>query len=142
MATTTPNIGLTLPVGTEKVSRQIINQNMSKIDEKVGAVPAGQNLQSQVTSLSDQMANLLQIQSGRESFESADNNGLYSITASNSNTMWVISILPSGPSTNKYATGITNSQTAYAGAFRAYNYDGTPYTGALTVTYFYITKAL
>lgn len=36
MATTTPNIGLTLPVGTENVSRQVINGNWSLIDTEFG----------------------------------------------------------------------------------------------------------
>lgn len=36
MSASTPNIGLTLPVGTEKVSRAIINQNMTKIDTAFG----------------------------------------------------------------------------------------------------------
>lgn len=34
MATTTPNLGLTLPTGNENVSRQIINDNMQEIDNK------------------------------------------------------------------------------------------------------------
>ena len=38
MATTTPNLGLTLPTGAEKVSRQIINDNMKKIDNSFGAL--------------------------------------------------------------------------------------------------------
>ena len=33
MATTTPNLGLTLPTGNEKVSRQILNGNMQLIDD-------------------------------------------------------------------------------------------------------------
>lgn len=37
MATTTPNIGLTLPVGTENVSRQVINGNWELIDAAFGA---------------------------------------------------------------------------------------------------------
>ena len=36
MATATPNIGLTLPVGTENVSRQLINGNWSLIDTEFG----------------------------------------------------------------------------------------------------------
>lgn len=36
MATTTPNIGLTKPVGTELISLGIINENYDKIDEAVG----------------------------------------------------------------------------------------------------------
>ena len=38
MATQTPNLGLTLPVGGENVSRQIINQNMTLIDQYCGAI--------------------------------------------------------------------------------------------------------
>ena len=36
MSTSTPNIGLTLPIGVEKVSRAIINANMTKIDTAFG----------------------------------------------------------------------------------------------------------
>lgn len=38
MATTTPNLGLTIPTGAEHVSRQIINENMQKIDTAVGDI--------------------------------------------------------------------------------------------------------
>ena len=40
MATTTTNLGLILPIGTENVSRQIINNNMQAIDDKFGNVDA------------------------------------------------------------------------------------------------------
>ena len=53
MASSTPNLGLTLPVGGEHVSRQIINANNVKIDEAVGPVPSGTDLQSQVTALNN-----------------------------------------------------------------------------------------
>lgn len=36
MATTTPNLGLVLPSGTENVSRQVINNNNTIIDSVVG----------------------------------------------------------------------------------------------------------
>lgn len=36
MATQTPNLGLTLPIGTENVSRQVINDNNTIIDTAVG----------------------------------------------------------------------------------------------------------
>ena len=36
MATTTPNVGLTKPIGTENVSRQVINDNYDKIDSEFG----------------------------------------------------------------------------------------------------------
>ena len=38
MASTTPNIRLTLPTGAEKVSRQIINDNNTKIDTAIGTL--------------------------------------------------------------------------------------------------------
>ena len=38
MSTTTPNIGLTIPTGTENVSRQIINGNNTLIDTAVGSI--------------------------------------------------------------------------------------------------------
>lgn len=38
MASTTPNIGLTLPTGAEKVSRQIINTNNTLIDTAIGTL--------------------------------------------------------------------------------------------------------
>ncbi len=43
MASTTPNIGLTLPTGSENVSRQIINENNTKIDTAIGGT-AGREL--------------------------------------------------------------------------------------------------
>lgn len=57
MASSTPNLGLTLPVGGEHVSRQIINANNVKIDEAVGPVPSGTDLQSQVTALNNKISN-------------------------------------------------------------------------------------
>jgi hypothetical protein len=56
MASSTPNINLTLPVGSENVSRQIINDNNTKIDTAIGAVPPGNDLQSQVTALNNNIA--------------------------------------------------------------------------------------
>lgn len=65
MASSTPNINLTLPVGSEHVSRQIINDNFTKIDTAIGALPSGQNLHGEIdalnnniTTLSEQIANL------------------------------------------------------------------------------------
>lgn len=51
MSSQTPNINLTLPTGAEKVSRQIINDNNTKIDTAIGT------LNSNISSLSDQIAN-------------------------------------------------------------------------------------
>jgi len=65
MASTTPNIGLTLPTGAEKVSRQVINANNTIIDSKIGAVPAGQNLQGEVDALNGnigQKCNVIEFQ--------------------------------------------------------------------------------
>lgn len=43
MSSQTPNIGLTLPTGSENVSRQIINDNNTKIDTAIGGT-AGREL--------------------------------------------------------------------------------------------------
>jgi len=48
MATSTTNLGLTLPVGTENVSRQVINTNMSTIDTAIGALPSGKTVQGEI----------------------------------------------------------------------------------------------
>ena len=55
MASSTTNLDLILPVGGENVSRQIINANNVKIDEAVGPVPSGTDLQSQVTALNNKL---------------------------------------------------------------------------------------
>ena len=57
MASTTPNIGLTLPVGTERVSRQTINENNTKIDQKIGPV-GDTDLQTQINSLNSNKAEI------------------------------------------------------------------------------------
>ena len=56
MATTTTNLGLTKPIGTEQALVSVINGNMDIIDSKVGAVPANKNVQGQIDSLSDHIA--------------------------------------------------------------------------------------
>lgn len=56
MATTTPNIGLTLPAGTEGWKRSVINGNFMILDTKIGAV-GNTSLQSQINTLSIQIAN-------------------------------------------------------------------------------------
>lgn len=54
MATTTPNIGLTLPEGTEGWKRSVINVNFTILDTKIGAV-GNTSLQSQINTLSSQL---------------------------------------------------------------------------------------
>ena len=55
MASTTPNIGLTLPAGTEGWKRSVINGNFTILDTKIGAV-GNTSLQSQINTLSSQLA--------------------------------------------------------------------------------------
>lgn len=57
MSIQTPNLGLTLPTGPENVSRQIINDNNTIIDGKMGAIPAGQNVQGQIDALNSKTNN-------------------------------------------------------------------------------------
>lgn len=51
MASTTPNIGLTLPTGTEGWKRSVINGNFTILDTKIGAV-GNTPLQTQINTLS------------------------------------------------------------------------------------------
>ena len=55
MATTTPNIGLTLPAGAEGWKRSVINGNFMILDTKIGAV-GNTPLQDQINTLSSQIA--------------------------------------------------------------------------------------
>ena len=54
MASTTPNIGLTLPTGTEGWKRSVINGNFTILDTKMGAV-GNTPLQTQINTLSSQL---------------------------------------------------------------------------------------
>lgn len=51
MATKTTNIQLSLPLGSERVSRQLLNQNFSTIDAVIGALPEGTNLVDTIAGL-------------------------------------------------------------------------------------------
>ena len=55
MASTTPNIGLTLPTGTEGWKRSVINGNFTILDTKIGAV-GSTPLQTQINTLSSNIA--------------------------------------------------------------------------------------
>jgi hypothetical protein len=56
MATTTTNLGLTKPSGTDKIRIAQINGNMDILDDKIGAV-GNTSLQAQVTSANEAIAN-------------------------------------------------------------------------------------
>ncbi len=58
MASTTTNIGLTKPAGTDQALISAINGNMDIIDTKMGAV-GNTSVQSQITSLSDQISTIV-----------------------------------------------------------------------------------
>lgn len=63
MSSQTPNLNLVLPVGTEKVSRQIINDNNTKIDTAVGSnsdaiTNLSNKVSKEVTNLNDQITNI------------------------------------------------------------------------------------
>jgi len=57
MATSTTNLGLTKPAGTDKIRIAQINGNMDILDEKIGAV-GNTSLQAQVTSQNQAIAKL------------------------------------------------------------------------------------
>lgn len=48
MSSQTPNINLTLPTGAEKVSRQIINENNTKIDTAIGTLNSNMNARTNI----------------------------------------------------------------------------------------------
>lgn len=54
MANTT-NLNLVKPAGTDYALVSVINGNMDIIDSKVGAIPANESAQSQITALNNQM---------------------------------------------------------------------------------------
>lgn len=56
MANTT-NLNLVKPAGTDYALVSVINGNMDIIDSKVGAIPANESAQSQITALNNQIGN-------------------------------------------------------------------------------------
>ena len=60
MANTT-NLNLVKPAGTDYALVSVINGNMDIIDSKVGAIPANESAQSQITALNNQIANKAQV---------------------------------------------------------------------------------
>ena len=92
MASTTTNIGLTKPAGTDQALISAINGNMDIIDTKMGAV-GNTSVQSQITSLSDQIANIPKMVVGNQTLT-------LTVTATNKptgflivcyNEMWIVS---------------------------------------------------
>ena len=108
MASSTTNLDLTLPVGGENVSRQIINANNVKIDEAVGPVPSGTDLQSEVESLNNKM------------FPSGE--GTNVLTATDFNTM--VEIKNYFISTNSVAAACANRPCNTAGKLCAWTING------------------
>ena len=51
----TPNIGLSLPLGSEYVSRTQINDNWSRIDEVIGTLPSGGTIQEEINGKVDKV---------------------------------------------------------------------------------------
>lgn len=85
MANTT-NLNLVKPAGTDYALVSVINGNMDIIDSKVGAIPANESAQSQITALNNQMATLMKIGDAINFSVSADTAGdaYYDFTASSS----------------------------------------------------------
>ena len=57
MATSTANLGLIKPSGTDKIRIAQINQNMDIIDSAIGAAASGTSLQAQISSNTQAIAN-------------------------------------------------------------------------------------
>lgn len=115
MATNTPNINLVLPIGSEKVSRQVINDNNTKIDTAIGAVPSGTDLQSQVTALNNNITTL-----NNKMFPSGE--GTNVLTATDFNTM--VEIKNYFISTNSVAAACANRPCNTAGKLCVWTING------------------
>ena len=114
MASTTTNIGLTKPAGTDQALISAINGNMDIIDTKMGAV-GNTSVQSQITSLSDQIATKTPSQSvtGFRIKKSANvvNVSIDKSVSAQSAGWKIVGQLPSGyiPSVACYFVGFNNS---------------------------------
>jgi len=72
MANTT-NLNLVKPAGTDYALVSVINGNMDIIDSKVGAIPANESAQSQITALNNQIGafSFVQLPSGTHTLDYA-----------------------------------------------------------------------
>ena len=77
MANTT-NLNLVKPAGTDYALVSVINGNMDIIDSKVGAIPANESAQSQITALNNQIANKVKA----VTLEKTVNSGYFTIDVS------------------------------------------------------------
>ena len=96
MASTTPNIGLTLPTGTEGWKRSVINGNFTILDTKIGAV-GNTPLQTQINTLSSQLSVKVQDQSQIRALYSNTNSFEFSVPK-HLNTGYSYFLLVGGPS--------------------------------------------
>lgn len=106
MATSTTNLGLTKPAGTDKIRIAQINGNMDILDDKIGAV-GNTSLQAQLTSQNEAITN---ISPGRSLSSNTDLN----------------TVLTPGKyycSSNSTASSITHRPSKYNGATRSFSVD-------------------
>lgn len=81
MSSQTPNINLTLPTGAENVSRQIINDNNTKIDTAIGTLNSNLDIKIPVSNIT--VATLC----GRASELPVNSVFLFSMNSANSNSL-------------------------------------------------------
>lgn len=115
MSSQTPNLNLVLPVGTEKVSRQIINDNNTKIDTAVGLnSTAISNLNgSKYATVSDY--NLLKT---TEVFQArADANSLNPPDATSPGRWYALFVWAVGPYVTQIAHSVTNDRLFIRGYY-------------------------
>lgn len=134
MASTTPNIGLTLPTGAEKVGRQIINTNNTIIDSKIGAVPVGQNLQGEVDALNGKLNYSVEITNDTTTTINAGESKEIAINVSKANkkAISITGVIPYYPNVmelQSFTFGL-NTQTA---TIRIKNTGSSSYAGVTVV---------
>ena len=135
MASTTTNIGLTKPAGTDQALISAINGNMDIIDTKMGAV-GNTSVQSQITSLSDQMAKLQTPTTFESDFNDCKSSGLYKGNSGTSNTQnmprngyFVLNVMPYSANDVAQLAVEINSGDTYLRVL----HDGTTWTSWRTI---------
>lgn len=128
MANTT-NLNLVKPAGTDYALVSVINGNMDIIDSKVGAIPANESAQSQITALNNQIANKIKYTNYTMTEDKA--------IAANSGTEIVAmgSVIPSGArfiSATLYSQQVSGLATSLF-IHQTY-WGGTPYLAAKNVS--------
>lgn len=117
MANTT-NLNLVKPAGTDYALVSVINGNMDIIDSKVGAIPANESAQSQITALNNQIGTFVpsKVLNGSATSYSIPNNCRATIIGISSNEAYCYMLIVSSSS-----GGVVHVADVYKGSSIAYD---------------------